>query len=61
MFGENLIKVAIHLIKHTPFINFGENKKDANGTIVFNIKFDLLFINGCKVSLFNSDQKSYDV
>ena len=39
MFRESLIKVTIHLIKHTPFINFGENGKDTNGTIIFDIKF----------------------
>ena len=51
MFRENLIKVTIHLIKHTPFINFGENGKDTNETIVFDIKFPLLFMNGYNVSL----------
>ena len=43
MFRENLIKVTVYLIKHTPFINFGENGKDTNGTIIFDIKFALLF------------------
>ena len=52
MFRKNLIKVTIHLIKHTPFINFGENGKDTNGTIIFDIKFVLLFMNGYNVSLF---------
>ena len=50
-FRENLIKVTIHLIKHTSFINFGENGKDTNVTIIFDIKFALLFMNGY-VSLF---------
>ena len=36
--------LTIHLIKHTLFINFGENRKDTNGTIIFDIKFDLLFL-----------------
>ena len=58
MFRDNLIKVIIHLIKHTPFINFGENGKDANGTIIFDIKFAVLFINGYKRSgFFNSEGK----
>ena len=40
---ENLIKVTIDLIKHPPFINFGENGKDTNGTIIFDIKFALFY------------------
>ena len=52
MFRENLIKVSIHLIKHAPFINFGENWKDTNGTINFDIKFALLFMNGYNISPF---------
>ena len=52
MFKENLIKVTIHLMKHTPSINFGENGKDTNGTIIFDMKFALLFMKGCNVSLF---------
>ena len=52
MFGENLIKITIHLIKHTPSINFGENGKDTNGTIIFDIKLSLLFMNGYNASLF---------
>ena len=52
MFRESLIKVTIHLIKHTPFINFGENAKDTNETIIFDIKFALLFMNGYNISLF---------
>ena len=58
MFRESLIKVTIHLIKHTPFINFGENGKDTNGTIIFDIKFALLFMNGYNISLFNSERKN---
>ena len=42
MFRENLIEVTIHLIKNTPFINFGENRKDSNRTIIFDIKFAFL-------------------
>ena len=52
IFRENLIKVTIHLIKHTPFINFGEKGKDTNKTIVFDIEFALLFMNGYNASLF---------
>ena len=52
MFRENLIEVTIHLIKHTPFINFGENGKDTNRTKIFDIKFVNLFMNGYNVSLF---------
>ena len=52
MIKENLIKVTIHLIKHTPFINFAENGKDTNGTIIFDIKFALIFMNGYNASLF---------
>ena len=52
MFRENLIKVTIHLIKHTPFINFGEKGKDTSGTTVFDAKFVLLLMNGYHVSLF---------
>ena len=51
-FRENSIKVTIHLIKHTLFINFVENGKDTNGTIIFDIKFTFLFMNGYNVSLF---------
>ena len=39
MFRENLIKVTIHLIKDTPFINFGDSGKDTKGTIIFDIKY----------------------
>ena len=52
MFRENLIEVTIHLIKHTPFIHFGENGKDTNRKIILDIKFALLFMNGYNVSLF---------
>ena len=31
MYRENWIEVTIHLIKHTPLINFGENGKDTGG------------------------------
>ena len=46
MFRENLIEVTIHLIKHTPFINFGDSGKDTKRTIIFDIKFAFLFVNG---------------
>ena len=52
-FRENLMKVIIHLIKHTPFINFGENGKDPNGMMNFDIKFAFLFMNGYNVRLFH--------
>ena len=52
MLRENLIKVIIHLIKYTPLINFGEKGKDTSRTIVFDVKFALLFMNGYHVSLF---------
>ena len=52
MFRQNLIKVTMHLIKHTPSINFGENGKDTNGKIVFDIKFAFLFVNGYNASIF---------
>ena len=52
IFRENLIKINVHLIKHTSFINFGVNGKDTSGTIIFNIKFFLLFMNGYNVTLF---------
>ena len=58
VFSENLIKVTIRLIKHTPFINFGENGKDTNGTIIFDIKFVLLFMNAY-VSLFQFWEKNW--
>ena len=51
MFRENLIKVIIHLIKHTPFINSGESGKDTNATIIFDIKFARL-MRGYNVSFF---------
>ena len=57
MFRENLIKVTIHLIKHTPFIKFGENGKDTNGTIIFDIKFALFFVNRYNVSFFQFSGK----
>ena len=47
-FRGNSIEVTIPLIKHTPFINSGENGKDTNGTVMFDIKFPLLFMNGYK-------------
>ena len=52
MFRENLIKVTIHLIKYTPFINFGKKGKDTSSTIVFDVKFVLLLMNGYHVRLF---------
>ena len=52
MFRENLIEVTIHLIRRTPFINFGENGKDTSRTKIFDIKFVDLFMNGYNVSLF---------
>ena len=52
MFRENLMKATIHLIKYTPFINFGEKGKDTSRTIVFDVKFVLLLMNGYHVSLF---------
>ena len=58
MFRENLIKVNIHLIKHAPFINLGENGKDTNGTIIFDIKLPLLFMNGITSAFFNSQGKT---
>ena len=45
MFRQNLIKVTIHLIIYTPFIKSGDNWKDTNGKIIFDIKFVLLFMN----------------
>ena len=51
MFRENLIKPSIHLIKYTSFINFGGNRKDTNGMIIFDIKFALLFMTGYNASL----------
>ena len=58
MFTENSIKVTRHFIKHTLFINFIENGKNTNGTIIFDIKFALLFMNGYNISLFNSERKN---
>ena len=58
MFRENLMKATIHLIKYTPFINFGEKGKDTSRTIVFDVKFVLLLMNGYHVSLFNSEGKT---
>lgn len=52
MLREILIKLTINLIKHTPFINFEESGKDTNGMIIFDIKFDLCFMNERNVSLF---------
>ena len=52
MLREILIKVTINLIKHTHFINFGESGKDPNGMIIFDIKFDLRFMNEHNVILF---------
>ena len=52
MFRESLIKVTTHSIKHTPFINFGDNGKDTNERIILDIKFAFLFMNGYNVSLF---------
>ena len=49
---RELVKVTMHLIKHTTFINFGENGKETNGSIIFDIKFVLLFMNGHIASLF---------
>ena len=51
MYRENWIKVTIYLIKHTPFISFGENGKDTRGTRTFDIKFTLIFMNGYNISL----------
>ena len=45
MFRQNLIKVTIHLIIYTPFVKSGDNWKDTNGKIIFDIKFVLLFMN----------------
>ena len=42
--SESTLMLTIHFIKHTLFINFGENRKDTNGAIIFDIKFDLLFL-----------------
>ena len=53
MLRENFFKVTIHLIKHTPFMNFGKNGKDTHETIIFDIKFALLFMNEYVVSLFH--------
>ena len=44
--------------KHTLLINFGKNEKDTNGTIIFDSKFALLFINGY-VSFFQSWGKNW--
>ena len=55
MVRESLIKVTIHLIKNTPFINFGDNRKDTNGTIIFDIEFALVILNEYKASLFSSE------
>ena len=52
MFRQNLIKVTIPLIKHTPFINFGDDGNDTNGTINFDIKLAFLFMNGYIASSF---------
>ena len=51
MFRENLIKVTIHLIKHTPFINFG-GIFSFQSTGFLNIKSVFLVMNGYIVSLF---------
>ena len=56
MFRENLIEVTIHLIKHTPFINFGENGKDTNRTKILDIKFALYM--GIMSAFFNSEGKN---
>ena len=57
MFIENLIKITIHLIKHTPLTNFRENGKGTNRTIIFDIKFALLFPNGKMLAFLNSERK----
>ena len=61
MFRDNLIKVTMHLIKHTPFINFGESGKDTNGTMIFDIKFAFLFMNGYNVCIFQFWGKNWIV
>ena len=48
MFRGNSTEVTIPLIKHIPFINSGGNGKDTNGTVMFDIKFPLPFMNGSK-------------
>ena len=53
MFRNNVIKVTILVIKHTTFINFGENGKDTNDTIIFDIEFAFLIMNRYSVSLFH--------
>ena len=56
-FRENLIQVSKHLIKHTLFINFGENGKYTNRTILFDIKFVFLFMNGLMSVFLDSEGK----
>ena len=49
---ENLINININFIKYnTPFLNLGQNKKDTNETVVSNIKFALLSMSGCNISI----------
>ena len=40
------------MIKQTPFINCGENGKNTNGRIVFDIEFSVFIMNGYNASLF---------
>ena len=44
MFGDNLVKVTTHVIKHPPSVNFGENGNDTNGMTMFDIEFALPLI-----------------
>ena len=44
LFIKNLVKVFIHLVIHTSFINLWERKKNTNWTIVLNIWLAFLFM-----------------
>ena len=57
MFRENLIKITVNFIKHTSFMNFGENGKDTNGTIIFDIIFALFYKLSIMSAFFNSKKK----
>ena len=43
MIREILIKVPINLIKHTPFLNFGESGKNTSGIIISMVS-NLIFV-----------------
>ena len=58
MFRENSIEVTTTMIKRIPFMSSGENGKDTNGIIIFDIKFALLFTNEYNDNLFQVSGKN---